>query len=299
MPSRVVAPTAGTPSRLAQRRGWASLLAPLRRAGDALGPLSAEWVARTGLPATAQVHCGLHDSNAALLAARGFPEIAGHEATVLSTGTWFVALRTPAGVPDIGSLPEARDCLVNVDAFGRMIPSARFMGGREIETLTGIDTRRIDIAPDQPRLIEAVPRVLAGAARVLPSFAAGSGPFPHARGRWVAMPVDEAERRAAVCLYAALMADVALELIGARERLLVEGRFAEAQVFVRALATLRPDMAVYTANVQNDVSYGALRLLDPALAPTSRLQRAEPLPHDLTPLRQSWRAEAERMEHAA
>ncbi|MFM2289741.1 MAG: hypothetical protein RL684_2884 [Pseudomonadota bacterium] len=292
-------PTAGAPSLLAQRRGWAALLAPLRGAGDALGPLSAEWVARTGLPATAQVHCGLHDSNAALLAARGFPEIAGQEATVLSTGTWFVALRTPASVPDIGSLPEARDCLVNVDAFGRMVPSARFMGGREIETLTGIDTRRIDIAPDQPRLIEAVPRVLASAARVLPSFAAGSGPFPHARGRWLAMPVDEAERRAAVCLYAALMADVALELIGARERLLVEGRFAEAQVFVRALATLRPDMAVYTANVQNDVSYGALRLLDPALAPTSRLQRAEPLPHDLTPLRQSWRAEAERMEHAA
>jgi len=102
-----------------------------------------------------------------------------------------------------------------------------------------------------------------------------------------------------VSLYAALMADVSLELIGTRERLLVEGRFAEARVFVRALATLRPDLAVYTAHAQNDVSYGALRLLDPALAPTSRLQRVEPLPHDLAPLRRAWRAEAERMEHAA
>jgi sugar (pentulose or hexulose) kinase len=294
-------PATGGPSALARRRGWAAMFAPLRRAGDVLGSLGPEWVARTGLPATAQVHCGLHDSNAALVAARGFPEIAGHEATVLSTGTWFVALRTPgAGAePDIASLPEARDCLVNVDAWGRMVPSARFMGGREIETLTGIDTRRVDIAPDQPRLLEALPRLLAGPARVLPTFAAGCGPFPHARGRWVAMPVDEAERRAAVCLYAALVADVSLGLVGARERLLIEGRFAEAQVFVRSLATLRPDMAVYTANARNDVSYGALRLLDPSLAPASRLRRAEPLPHDLAPLRRAWREEAERMEHAA
>ena len=294
-------PAVAAPSQLARRRGWAAQLAPLRRAADVLGPLGPEWIARTGLPATTQVHCGLHDSNAALVAARGFPEIAGHEATVLSTGTWFVALRTPGAgaATDIPTLPEARDCLVNVDAFGQMVPSARFMGGREIETLTGIDTRRIDIAPDQARLIDALPRLLSGPARVLPSFAAGCGPFPRARGRWVAMPADEAERRAAVSLYAALMADVSLELIGTRERLLVEGRFAEARVFVRALATLRPDLAVHTAHAQNDVSYGALRMLDPALAPTSRLQRVEPLPHDLAPLRRAWRAEAERMEHAA
>ncbi|RST32165.1 carbohydrate kinase [Sphingomonas ginkgonis] len=288
-------------SELAVRRGWAGRLPPLRRAGEVLGPLRPELARRLGLTADLQVHAGLHDSNAALVAARAFPEIAERESTVLSTGTWFVAMRTPApGTQvDIAALPEARDCLVNVDAFGRPVPSARFMGGREIETLTGIDTRRIDIRPDQPSLVAALPSVLASGAMVLPTFAGGVGPFPNARGRWVGMPADQAERRAAVSLYAALVAEVALGLIGTRERILVEGRFAEAEVFVRALATLRPDLAVYVANAHNDVSFGALRLLDPSLQPQSSLRRVEPLELDLTAYRSRWLAAAEQLEEAA
>lgn len=294
-------PAQRQPSELARRRGWADRLPPLTPAGQALGPLSAEWAARTGLPPTVQVHCGLHDSNAALLAARGFPEIAGAEATVLSTGTWFVAMRTPGEDQpvDLAAMSEARDCLVNVDAFGRLVPSARFMGGREIETLTGVDTRRIDIRPDQPALLAAVPQVLAAGARVLPTFAAGVGPFPHHPGRWIDMPADQAERRAAVSLYAALVADTSLDLIGARGRILVEGRFAEAQVFVRALASLRPNDRIYVSNAENDVSYGALRLLEPQLAPASALGRVEPLEVSLKDYRESWARDVERAERAA
>ena len=95
------------------------------------------------------------------------------------------------------------------------------------------------------------------------------------------------------------MADVSLDLIGSRERILVEGRFAEAQVFVRALARLRPATSVFVANVQNDVSYGALRLLEPALPPSSTLQRVSPLDVDLEECRAEWRAEANAMESAA
>jgi hypothetical protein len=218
---------------------------------------------------------------------------------VLSTGTWFVALRCPTSRVDLGALPEHRDCLVNVDADGHPVPSARIMGGREIETLTGIDTRRIDIAPDQPHLLAALPRAIEEGATVLPTFAAGSGPFPHARGRWIRMPSDEPTRRAAVGLYAALVADVSLDLIGARERILVEGRFAQAQVFVRALATLRPNSEVYVAHVENDVSYGALRLLNPKLRPLSDLQRVLPLDFALTTYREAWREEAQLMEASA
>lgn len=289
------------PSELARRRGWAARFPMLRDAGAALGPVSAEWVERTGLPASAQVHCGLHDSNAALLAARGFPEIADAEATVLSTGTWFVAMRTPRNgqAIDLGALSEARDCLVNIDAFGRPIPSARFMGGREIETLTGVDTRRIDIKPDQPALVAAVPQVLAAGAQVLPTFAPGVGPFPHHAGRWISMPTDQAERRAAVSLYAALVADASLSLIGAGGRILVEGRFAEAQVFVRALAGLRPHDRIYVSNAENDVSYGALRLLEPNLAPASALTRVDPLEVSLKDYRDSWARDVARMERAA
>ncbi len=294
-------PLTGVPSKLAERRGWAGRLAPLHGAGEVLGTLTPAWIARTGLPADTEVHCGLHDSNAALLAARGFAEIADSESTVLSTGTWFVAMRSPkdAASMDASRLHEARDCLINVDAFGKPIPSARFMGGREIETLIGLDTRRIDIAPDQPALLAALPDVLASGAMVLPSFAPGFGPFPHGRGRWIAEPDDPVARRAAVSLYAALVADASLSLIGTRERLLIEGRFAEGQVFVRALAALRPDLRVYTGKAHNDVSYGALRLLDAKLPPAEPLELVQPLGVDLAPYRDQWRQEIERMEEAA
>jgi sugar (pentulose or hexulose) kinase len=294
-------PKAGRPSELARRRGWAERLAPLARADQALGPITAEWARRTGLPADAQVYCGLHDSNAALLAARGFQEIADHEATVLSTGTWFVAMRSPADGAqiDLSALSEARDCLINVDAYGRAIPSARFMGGREIEVLTGVDARRIDIKPDQPLLVAAVADVVATGARVLPTFAPGVGPFPTQPGRWIDMPSEPVARRAAVSLYAALVADVSLDLIGAKERILVEGRFAEAQVFVRALASLRPKDRIYVSNAENDVSYGALRLLNPALAPTGALTPVALLEVPLAPYREQWRRDIEQTELAA
>jgi hypothetical protein len=170
------------------------------------------------------------------------------------------------------------------------------MGGREIETLIGLDTRRVDIKPDQPALLGAVGQVVESGAMALPTFVAGFGPFPHGRGRWINMPDDWFARRACACLYAALVADAALDLIGAKDVLLIEGRFAEAEVFVRGLAALRPSMSVYTANAHNDVSFGALRVLNPSLKPKARLARVEPLNIDLSDYRAAWRRRAERAE---
>jgi sugar (pentulose or hexulose) kinase len=294
-------PIEGTPSALALARGWANHFAPLRRADAVLGAISPAFAARTGLSPYVSIHCGLHDSNAALLAARAFPEIAGNESTVLSTGTWFVAMRTPAaGAPvDISALPEGRDCFVNVDAFGQPVPSARFMGGREIEMLRGIDTRRGDIAPDPSELLAAVPAVLRSGVSVKPTMTPGCGPFPRGRGRWISKLLEPFERRAAVRLYAALVADVSLNLIGAKERILIEGRFAEAQVFVRALASLRPGSKVYVGDTQFDASYGALRLINPNLPPASALLEVTPLDQDLAEYRDRWLDEADRAEAEA
>ena len=72
--------------------------------------------------------------------------------------------------------------------------------------------------------------------------------------RWINRPGESMGLRAAVCLYAALVADAMLDLIGTRERVLVEGRFGEAQAFVRTHAKMRPDLHVYVSNEHNDVS---------------------------------------------
>lgn len=277
-------------SALAMRRGWSERFAPLAAAGDVVGTLRPEVARATGLPATVQVLAGLHDSNAALLAARGHRRIDGAEATILSTGTWFIAMRTPGEGATEFRLAENRDCLVNVAPDQRPVPSARFMGGREIETVIQIDTRRVDIRPDQPALLAAVPALVRDGAMLLPTLAPGCGPFPDGPGDWIARPDDWYARRAAACLYAALVTDAALDLIGTRERILIEGRFAEAEVFVRALASLRPDVRVYTANAHNDVSFGALRLLDPELRPAGDLVQAAPLETPLADYRERWLA---------
>ncbi|MFM5930521.1 MAG: FGGY-family carbohydrate kinase [Novosphingobium sp.] len=273
------APTAGDYSALAKSRGWADQFAPLAKAGDVIGTLRPDIAAKIGLSPTIKIYAGLHDSNAALHAARGFPEIAANEATVLSTGTWFISMRLAGQALDIASLPEDRDCLVNVDVFGHAVPSARFMGGRELDILGArIDHDRLDGLSD----------VLHTGAMALPSQLRGCGPFPDSVGRLIEWPDDEAERSAAATLYAALMTDASLDLIGSKDRLLIEGRFARSALFTRALASLRPDTKVYTASAEADVSFGALRLAAPHLVPPGTVCRVEPLDRDLNAYRDAW-----------
>ena len=283
-------PFEGVPSPLAIRRGWAERLAPLRPAGDALGTLRPEWARRTGLAADVQVLCGVHDSNAALLAARGFAEIGGGEATVLSTGTWFVAMRSPAAdvAVDPALLDEDRDCLVNVDVAGRPIPSSRFMGGRELQLLLAEDGLQIDDPGLQDALLREVPGVIESGAMVLPTLLPGVGPFPRGRSRWRHRPDSPIARAAAVAIYAALVADTALDLIGARDRLLIEGRFARAEAFVGLLASLRPSTKVYVAEREMDLAFGAARLVDGELAPPASLHVVPALADEMDGYRARW-----------
>jgi hypothetical protein len=163
------------------------------------------------------------------------------------------------------------------------VPSARFMGGREFEILAGFE------APSASP-VEHVAEVVEDGVLALPSFVPGVGPFPDHAGRWAKEPASPAARRAAVDLYLALMTDACLDLIGSRDRLLVEGRFAESEVFVRGLAALRPDQTVFVSNGHDDVPYGALRLLHPELKPAVAPRRIVPLSIPLNAYRGAWRA---------
>jgi hypothetical protein len=103
------------------------------------------------------------------------------------------------------------------------------------------------------------------------------------------MPKDTAARDAAIALYAALVTDVSLDLIGARDRIVIEGRFAENETYARALAAIRPQDEIYISHGQDGVAFGALRLVDPALAPKSRLTRVAPAVDDLEAYKSLWR----------
>jgi sugar (pentulose or hexulose) kinase len=287
------------PSNLSMQRGWAERLAPLRPANAVLGTITSEWVQRTGLAASTRVLCGLHDSNAALFGLRARPEFLNRDTTVLSTGTWFIAMRSTVGhVADtIAHLPEARDCLVNVDVTGAPVPSARFMGGREIEVLTHAQWGAAPAGAEAA--LQTALRAIECGAMILPSAVPGVGPFPRGKHRRTGPPLPDDHSTVLSFLYAALVADVSLDLIGSRDSLIIDGRFSQSALFTRALATLRPHTQVYIDHGEHGVARGALRLLDRLPVKVEPLQPVERLPIDMGAYRMRWREAAENGEYSS
>lgn len=279
-------------SSLARAEGWSEMLAPLRSASAVLGVVTPDIARLTGLPSDCEVLCGLHDSNSAFFGARAHPELTNRDVTVISTGTWFVAMRAPRDPAafQLNAAHEARDVLINVDVEGRPAPSARFMGGREVERLIGdedspLRTRNY-VRTEAPKYI---PEVLASGAFILPSFAPGVGPFPHADGMWHGPVLEGGARRAAAGLYLGLVAHESLSLIGACDAILIEGRFADDLTFAGMLASLRPDCDIYAAGSEDGLAFGALRLADPSLQSRGKLTKVAPLACDVTRYAKEWR----------
>lgn len=241
-------------STMVDARGWRPLFAPVRRASDILGGLTSQAAKDTGLPEGLPVYCGIHDSNASLL-----PHVLTRAApfSVVSTGTWVVMMAMGARKV---VLDEARDTLINVNALGDPVPSARFMGGRAFSML--IPDPAVTVSEE----IEA--EVAAAEWMLLPSVPEGSGPFPHARAGWTC---DEAsltgpQRLAAVSFHLAMMTASSLDLIGAQGEIVVEGPFAANPAYLRMLkaATGRP--VLIGSQSATGTSLGAACLADASRA---------------------------------
>ncbi len=266
-------PDLGAPSALVARLGLADRLAPARKPSDLLGPITAEVARRTGLDPATPVLCGIHDSNASLL-----PYLKGREGpfSVVSTGTWVIAMAMGAHpLP----LDPARDTLVNVNALGQPVPSARFMGGREYELM------RSDSNP----VAEDRAHVLASGTMLLPAVVPESGPFAGRRHCWTSEPPSPGARSYALSLYLALMTRSCLDLIGAEGPAVVEGPFARNPDFLAMLAAVTPE-GVEIAGSATGTSIGAALLFGGA--PTSPT-RAVPPPAAAEALRSyaaRWRA---------
>ena len=271
-------PTTQSYSSLVDALGIRGLMAPIRSAFDALGPVLPALAADMGLMKPVPVYCGIHDSNASLL-----PHLVENEApfAVVSTGTWVISFGVGG---DLDHLDPARDTLANVDAFGRTVPSARFMGGREFEILAA------EIGTASSDAVEAaIEAVIEKGLMLLPNVVEGSGPFPGRRRRWIAdHAASNAERLAAVSLYLALMTEACLGLIGAKGPIFVEGPFALNHAYLKALSALTNSDVIALAG-STGTSQGAALLtgIRPATTTENSPVRAELA--GLTRYRQAWR----------
>ncbi|MBN8182276.1 FGGY-family carbohydrate kinase [Roseibium aggregatum] len=249
-------------SSLVDRLGLEEKMAPVRKAGDRLGSVLQEVVTRTGLPKDIPVACGIHDSNASL-----YPHLIRRHPpfSVVSTGTWVIVLA-------IGGrrllLDPSRDTLINVNAFGDPVPSARFMGGREFDMI--LKGREKGCSEEQ------IDTVLSREIMLFPAVDPRSGPF---QGREYHWSVDETllsdgECFAALSFYLALVTAECLAMTGAEGPIVVEGPFAQNGLYLDMLeaATGRPVEA--SAGSLTGTSIGAALLV--ADSDTEKRQQAGP-----------------------
>ena len=233
----------GTAARLGR-----ALFPPLRHAWDPLGPVRPEVAAATGLPADCRVLAGIHDSNASYL-----PHLVARPPpfTVLSTGTWIIAMAP--GRP-LDRLDAHADMLANVDARGEPVPTARFMGGREVELVAGC--RGAAHAGDGPADVAAiVGRRGDGAAELRRRQRPVHRPSRADRGRSRARSRPAARRwprstrrsPSTSCWTSS----------GAAGPVLVEGSFHRNAAFCGLLAALRPGQPLYATDDPSGTARGA------------------------------------------
>lgn len=238
-------------SDLPAKLGIHDKIAPVRRPGDILGPILPEIAQTTGLDPQTPVCVGIHDSNASL-----YPHVISQAgpASVVSTGTWVIAMSlTGDTTHDIPPLDLDRDTLINVNALGQAVASARFMGGREYEVIQNGQNeapsrRDVDAVRDAPLML-------------LPSVEPGSGPFQGRNMQWLGHepPVGSGQRSVALSYYLALMTGTCLKLIGAAGPTIVEGPFARNAEFIEMLKAIT-DRPVYTSEASTGTSIGAALL---------------------------------------
>lgn len=258
-------PATGQLSPLADRLHIRDLVAPPRPSTDVLGCVTADLAARTGLAPDTPVACGIHDSNASL-----YPHLLGQGGpfSVVSTGTWVICMAMGGSAV---TLDPVRDTLINVNALGQPVPTARFMGGREHDIIR----KGCDTAPTEGDR----QAVLDGGIHLLPAVAPATGPFAGHRARWTVPPETDGQVAVALAHYLALMTDTCLSMIGAQGPVVIEGPFARNAEYLAMLAALRPD-GIDIAGSATGTSIGAALLCLTGAAAPGRQRIAPPAQAD-------------------
>lgn len=248
--------------------GWQALFPPLREAGATLGTLLPEVAERTGLPAQCRVVCGIHDSNASLVKhLYGLPAPQA-PLNVISSGTW--ALVAGVGAP-LSVLDARRDMLANLDAWGRPVACARFMGGREFAALNAQQADNCDW--------QDVAALVARGTLALPGFAPLGGGWPERRGEIRGpRPASPEQSYALASLYTALVTDDCLTRLASSGDIVIEGAFTANRHYAALLAALRPEQAVWVSDDRSGTTGGAYLLAARPLRYEPPRARALPRP---------------------
>jgi len=223
------------------------LLPPLKPAWFDCGDILPELREEFGLKADCKFFNGIHDSNASFLRYR----LTQGEApfTVISSGTWTILMSTQ--VP-LENLDAHKDMLANIDATGKPIACARFMGGREFETICEQAGSWLGEQFDESDL----QKIIEQQVFALPNFSDGSGPFGGRNSGFVG-DVNQVSGIALATLYCALMIDYQLDMLGAKGKIFIEGTFLKNPLMCAVINQLREEQDVLLSKDSTGTVQGA------------------------------------------
>ncbi|NLS16625.1 carbohydrate kinase [Rhizobium sp. P40RR-XXII] len=239
----------GRPAALVASRGWQRLMPPMRRAWETLGGLKPELARRCGLKATTRILCGVHDSSANVYR---YQAADLSDFTVISTGTWIVALTDRLGVDFDIELP-GHSC--NADVFGNPMPGMLTMGGREFSAVAA--------KASGPASMQALRRIVASGTFALPTFGSDDGLFPGTahHGRLVGALADDGDVRFTLAmLYSALLTAACIGDLPAAGTVVLDGSFVVDPLYGAAVAALLPDRRVLVSRSTTGTATGAAML---------------------------------------
>jgi len=241
---------ADAPTDLLTRFGLGHALPPCVKPWEPLGHIRPDIAKAWNLPEDCLIWPGLHDSNAGYAPYLRIPK--AERPTIISTGTWAVIMDGDAA---LDTLDPARDMLINLDATGAPLATARYMGGREFERVCEL----LNADMSSTFTIGDIETIINSEILILPCFASGTGPYPAGYGRATNNLING---KAGATLYSALMlADIVTRLTPNTTRpIVVEGSFAQNDVLCGLLAALLPHRSVQTQITGSGVVEGCFAM---------------------------------------
>lgn len=236
------------PAAIVARHGWQRLLPPMRPAWTTLGPIRAGIAARTGLSPATRVISGIHDSSANFYRyqAAGLSDF-----TVISTGTWIVALTDRAA--DFRTERPGWSC--NADVHGRPVPGMLAMGGREFSAVADGATG--------PAGLATLARLVESGTMAIPFFGQDDGLVRGRAGRGrVAGPMagDRAARVTLAVLYVALLTAEILDALPPAATVVLDGSYVRDPLYGALVQHLHPAARVLVNPDSHGISAGAALL---------------------------------------
>ena len=191
---------------------------------------------------------GIHDSNASYLY---FLKSNIKNFTLVSTGTWYITLNQQASVK---ILEPNYDMLCGINAFGKSVPTMRFMGGREYDILIKklkISSKKFKIS--QSNILDNL---------IFPSFASG-GPFKiknYSLKKILALSSDE--KYSLICIYISFVLNFVLDRINSKNTIILDGPIIKNKHIMNIISSIRDNQKIFKNNEEIGTGLGASILFD-------------------------------------